>query len=789
MKEKTGNDFFTGIETWLRSRGEVAWARSLEARKPSLTSLPGDLPEALRIGLAARGIEKLYSHQARAYELARAGRHFVVITPTASGKTLCYNLPVVQTLLEDPEARALYLFPTKALSQDQQSELNELAQGGSLPLKIQTYDGDTPSSLRTAARSSGRIIISNPDMLHSGILPNHPKWINFFSGLRYVVVDEMHSYRGVFGSHVGNVIRRLRRVAAFYGAHPCFIFCSATIGNPRELAASLLEEEVELVDKNGSGAGEKRVIFYNPPLVDSLRGVRKSSALESQAIALELLRRGVKTILFARSRLQVELVASYMTKALENPFNENNRIRVSPYRSGLLPSERRAIERDLREGRLQGVVSTNALELGIDIGGLDASVIAGYPGSAASFWQQAGRAGRRGSGSLAVFVASSAPLDQYFARHPEYFLSQGLEMGRVDLDNPYIFIDHLKCSAFELPFRSGEAFGTDSAERRELTQESLSMLEEGGTLRLRQERWYWSDEGYPSEKISLRSATADNVVIVDMSSGTQKAIGEMDRASAKELLFPNAVYIHLGRQYMVTGLDITNRLCSVIVKTTEYWTDAVVKTDLSILTEDEAGRAGGAAVALGAETSGGFSYSLGDVLVRSQAEKFKKLTYTTHENIGYGDIDLPPEETQTMAISLLFPPGSKPGDYLAGIGPASAAAVLVGAGRLFQALCPAFLLCSPGDIGLSERVRDPHFGIPAIHLYDKYPGGTGLSEALAPRLGDLASAALERVGSCACAGGCPSCVGADLEMPETAADRGRIKASVSVFLRLCAQGD
>ncbi|HEY9055427.1 MAG TPA: DEAD/DEAH box helicase, partial [Rectinemataceae bacterium] len=387
MKEKTGNENFTEFEAWLQARGEVAWARSLEARKPNLCPLPEDLAEALRTGLGRRGIEKLYSHQAEAYELARSGKNLVVVTPTASGKTLCYNLPVVQTLLEDTEARALYLFPTKALSQDQQSELNELALCGSIPVRVQTYDGDTPSSLRVAARISGRIIISNPDMLHSGILPNHPKWITFFSGLKYVVVDEMHSYRGVFGSHVGNVLRRLKRIAAFYGASPSFIFCSATIGNPRELATSLLEDEVELVDKNGSGSGEKRVIFYNPPLVDSQRGMRKSSALESEAIALELLRRGVKTILFARSRLQVELVASYMAKSLENPYNENGRIRVSPYRSGLLPSERRTIEKELREGRLQGVVSTNALELGIDIGGLDASVIAGYPGSSASFWQ------------------------------------------------------------------------------------------------------------------------------------------------------------------------------------------------------------------------------------------------------------------------------------------------------------------------------------------------------------------------------------------------------------------
>ena len=763
MIRKTANEFLTGFLPWLESQGEVPWVRTMPGREPEFESLPGDLSPALVAALASRGVRSLYSHQAEAYRLGRAHHNFVVVTPTASGKTLCYNLPVVQSLLEEPESRALYLFPTKALSQDQQAELNEVALGGSLPVQIHTYDGDTPSSLRTVARSSGRIIISNPDMLHSGILPNHAKWITFFSGLKYVVVDELHTYRGVFGSHVANVLRRLKRIAAFYGAKPTFILCSATIGNPGELAESLIEEEVELVDRNGSGSGEKTILFYNPPLVDPVRGMRKSSALESQRIALELLSGGVKTILFARSRLQVELIASYLTQSLENPFTENGRIRVSPYRSGLLPSERRSIEKGLREGSIQGVVSTNALELGIDIGGLDAAVIAGYPGSAASFWQQAGRAGRRGSGSMAIFVASSSPLDQYFARHPEYFLAQGPERARVDPDNAYIFVDHAKCAAFELPFAEGAAFGSGSAsgpkngkDRAEMTEEALSLLEEEGAVRLRSGRWYWSDEGYPSESISLRSATADNVVIVDATGGTRKVIGEMDRPSAKELLFENAVYLHLGQQFLVTSLDIANRLCTVERRNLEYWTDSIVKTDLEVLTEDEAGWAGKPGTA-----SGPFAYSLGDVLVRSQAEKFKKLRFHTHENVGYGEIHLPPEEMQTRALSILFPEGREPGDYLAKIDPARAAQVLVGSARLFKSLAPAFVLCDSGDLGVSERVRDPHFLMPAIHLYDRYPGGTGLSEALVDRLPALAQAALERLQGCACRQGCPSCIGVD----------------------------
>ncbi|MDD3820114.1 MAG: DEAD/DEAH box helicase [Spirochaetales bacterium] len=769
MMQKAATKFSDDFLPWLRAQGELAWSSTIAPREPEFAGLPEDLDPCLVDALSARGISSLYTHQAECYRLARAKENFVVVTPTASGKTLCYNLPVVQTLLENKEARALYLFPTKALSQDQQAELNEIALGGALPLKIQTYDGDTPSSLRAAARTGGRIVISNPDMLHSGILPNHAKWIRFFSDLRYVVVDEMHSYRGVFGSHVGNVLRRLKRIAAFYGAKPSFILCSATIANPLSLAEALIEEPLKLVDRSSAGSGEKTIVFYNPPLIDSVQGLRKSSATESQKIALELLRRGVKTILFARSRLKVELIASYINQSLANPYNDNEGIRVSAYRSGLLPSERRAIEKGLREGGIQGVVSTNALELGIDIGGLDASVIAGYPGSSSSFWQQAGRAGRRGGSSLAVIVASSSPLDQYFATHPEYFLSRGPEEARVDLDNPYIFVDHSKCAAFELPFAEGEAFGRgpwepkpglvedDPAERlqerAELTAEALGLLEEGGTLRHSAGRWYWADEGYPSEKISLRSALADNVVIVDETGGGSRVIGEMDRPSAKELIFDNAVYIHLGTQYIVKKLDIENRVCHVERKDTDYWTDAVVKTDLKVLTED---------FRSAEAESKGFALVLGDVLVRSQAEKYKKLRYHSHENVGFGEISLPPEEIQTRALTLIFPPGSAAGAFLQGLDPATAAAVLVGAARILRDLAPAFILCDPRDLGVSERVRDPHYSIPAIYLYDKYPGGTGLSEALAENISPLLGAALERLTSCACKEGCPSCVGPDL---------------------------
>jgi DEAD/DEAH box helicase domain-containing protein len=765
----------------------IAHQERIEARSATWADLPHDLDPRLKAALANKGVERLYSHQAQAYRRARAGEDFVVVTPTASGKTLCYNLPVVQTLLEEPTARALYLFPTKALSQDQQAELNEIALGGGIPVKIFTYDGDTPDSLRGAARESGRIVISNPDMLHSGVLPNHPKWIRFFSNLRYVVVDEMHAYRGVFGSHVADLLRRLLRIAAFYGSHPSFIFCSATIGNPGELARALLGREVGELSENGAPQGERLIVFYNPPLIDSVQGMRSSTATESEKLAVRLLRAGIKTILFARSRLRVELIAAYINEAIANMYTDNSRIVVSPYRSGLLPNERRAIERGLREGSIQGVVSTNALELGIDIGGLDAAVLAGFPGSFASFWQQSGRAGRRGELSLSIFVASSSPMDQYIISHPEYFFARSPETARIDPANPYIFMDHLKCAAFELPFAEGEALSLsgDENERKEAveaTRAALAYLEEDGIVRLTKGRWYWSADSYPSEKISLRSSVSDNVVIVDRTGGGARVIGEMDRPSAKELIFDNAVYIHLGRQYIVQKLDIENRTCHVIEKDLDYWTDAVVKTDIRILTEDIRGVLSAEDIrgvlsaedirgVLSAEDIRGVlstgrriaEYVLGDVLVRSQAEKFKKLRFHSHENIGYGEISLPPEEMQTRAIVLLIPSDGAGAAFERESrgNEAFKAAVLAGVGRLLHDMAPMFLMCDPRDLGRAERVRDPHFGMAALYFYDRYPGGTGLAEGLAALLPKTIAAARERLASCPCSSGCPSCIGVD----------------------------
>lgn len=735
----------------MKEEGALSWVSRLPARQARLAPLPRDLKPELRQALEARGIRELYIHQRQAYELARAGMDFVVVTPTASGKTLCYNLPVMQTLLEDPEGRALYLFPTKALSQDQQSAINEISLAGSLGLAVTTYDGDTPGDIRSKARIASRIIISNPDMLHSGILPNHTKWIRFFSNLRFVVIDELHAYRGVFGSHVAHVLHRLIRIAHFYGAEPRFIFASATIANPAQLASRHIGRQVQLVEENGASSGEKVLYCYNPPIVDPVQGIRRSSSLEAERIMLWLLNKGIRTILFSRSRLQVELLASYLNKKLENPYNKNYGIVVKPYRSGLLPSERRAIEKGLRDGSIHGVVSTNALELGIDIGGLDAAVVTGYPGSIASFWQQAGRAGRGTGMSMVVYVASSAPLDQYFATNPDYFLSRAPEQAHIDTANPYIFTDHLKCAAFELPFADDEAFSPDPANEaaRNLTREALSYLEEQGIVRHAAGRYFWSAEGYPGEKISLRSATTENVVIVDCTEGRHDVIGEMDRPSAKELLFENAVYIHLGTQYLVKSLDVEKRVCLVERSDVDYWTDSIVKRDIEVLTEDAVRRLGS------------WKQVLGDVLVRSQVEKFKKLRFSTNENIGYGEIWLPPEEMQTRALMLSAGYEGEAGKLLSSMAPEKADAVLRGIGRLVRELAPASILCDARDIGIATRARDPFFGTPVVYFYDRYPGGTGLAEALEGRILEVLASAGERISRCSCRSGCPSCIGVD----------------------------
>ncbi len=747
-----------------RFMANVSHWETIPPRTGRYADFPRDLDDRLREALARQGIRRLYSHQAACYEAARAGRSLVVVTPTASGKTLAYNLPVLQTLLEERDARAMYLFPTKALSQDQQSELNEVVLFGDLGVRIFTYDGDTPSSIRMSARDQGQIVITNPDMLHSGILPNHPKWIKFLKALRFVVVDEVHTYRGVFGSHLANLVRRLRRVLAFYGSDPVFVCCSATIGNPRELAERIVERPMVLVDDNGAPSGARHFVLYNPPLVDPVQGIRRGTVLESQALASRLIRSGVKTIVFARSRIRAELIASYIRESLRNFYNEDYGLRVASYRGGYLPSERRRIEKGLRDGSIHGVVSTNALELGIDIGGLDASILAGFPGSFASAWQQAGRAGRRNSVSLSVLIASASPLDQYIISHPEYFFSQSPESGWIDPDNVYILLDQLKCAVFELPWSRGE--GSQQA-----MEPLLGHLEEAGVVRLSEDKWYWSDRSYPAEKVSLRTSTPENVVIIDSTGGKDQVIGEMDLWGAKRQLYDNAIYLHLGEQYVVRQLDLANRRCVVEESRVNYYTDSIVKSDIKLLHRDCS------------EDRLGVELVVGDILVRSVVTKFKKLKFRTHENIGYGEISLPEDEMHTRSIVLVFPGRLPSGSLFAALPEERQGALMRRLGYVVQNVAPVFLLCDPRDIGIAERLRDPELGDPCLFVYDNYPGGTGLAEGFQRSFASILAACLEVLTRCPCRDGCPSCIGP----PE--ADEGQsLKESLRSFLAALAGG-
>ncbi|MCL2164759.1 MAG: DEAD/DEAH box helicase, partial [Oscillospiraceae bacterium] len=550
--------------------------REIPAKEAVYSEVPSNLDSRLVNALAKRGIHRLYSHQSTSVEAVLRGEHIVVVTPTASGKTMCYNLPVVDAILKDASARAMLLFPTKALSYDQSKELDELISGTGAPIKAYTYDGDTPQSARKAIRQAGNIVVTNPDMLHGAILPHHMKWTRLFESLKYIVIDELHHYGGVFGCHLANVLRRLMRICAFYGSKPQFICCSATIANPGELAMRIIERDVTVIDNNGAPSGQRHIIFYNPPVVNRELGIRKSSLLEARQLAETLLKNDISTIVFARSRLNVEVLTTYLKEGLRGGKNTDKRIRG--YRGGYLPNLRREIEKGLRDGSVLGVVSTNALELGIDIGALEASVICGYPGSIASMWQQAGRAGRRHGASAVFLVASSAPLDQYIVNNPEYFFGSTPEHGLVNPDNFVILYSHLKCAAYELPFREGEAFG------HEPVDEVLDYMEEARLLHLVNGRYHWMAEAFPAAGISLRSASNENFIIIDISTpGSHIVIGEVDRFSAPMLLHEEAIYIHDARQYQVEKLDFDDKKAYVRRVDVDYYTDANLSVDLAVL--------------------------------------------------------------------------------------------------------------------------------------------------------------------------------------------------------------
>lgn len=705
-----------------------------------------DFPDWVELSLVdafmKKGIKRLYSHQAEAINAINQGKSIVVVTPTASGKTLCYNLPVLDSILKSPESRALYLFPTKALSQDQVAELTEVINILDADIKTYTYDGDTPPNARKIIRSAGHIVVTNPDMLHSGILPHHTKWIKLFENLKYVVIDEIHQYTGVFGSHFTNVIRRLKRICRFYGSSPQFICCSATIANPKELAERLTELEVELIDNNGAPQGEKHLILYNPPVVNKQLGIRRSSLLEAEQLAELFIANEIQTIVFARTRLAAELLVTYLKSSANRYHKPVDSIRG--YRGGYLPNQRRKIEVELRSGQILGVVSTTALELGIDIGRLDACIIAGYPNSVSSTWQQLGRAGRRQGTSVGILVASSSPLDQFMVSHPEYFLRKPPEHGLVNPDNLFILVSHLKCAAFELPFEVGEEFGPST------TEEILNFLVEEKILRFVNNRYFWMSESFPAEEISLRSASTDNVVIIDITEQHQpRVIGEVDLFSAVTTVHQDAIYLHESRQYHVDKFDYAEKKAYVKEVNVDYYTDAELAVELRVL--DEIRKAEAVKC----------HKSHGEVMVTARPTIFKKIKLYTHENLGWGYIHLPESEMHTTAFWLSLDFGMDNAFTIQEL-----QGGLLGVANLFANIAPMYLMCNPTDIGMAVQVRSPFTGLPTIFFYDRYPGGIGLSEKMYGVYDELILNSYEVVQNCQCEAGCPSCVGPASETGE-----------------------
>ncbi len=729
--------------------GWVTAVRRMAPSAPRYAPFPDNVDARLRQVLGARGIEQLYTHQAAAVEHALAGRNVVVTTPTASGKTLCYNAPVLTSILKDPSARALYLFPTKALAQDQLAELHDLADRLShlseLEIGVFTYDGDTPQDARRAVRGRAHVVLSNPDMVHSGILPHHPRWAKLFENLRYVVIDELHAYRGVFGSHLTNVLRRMRRICQHYGSNPTFICSSATIANPKELAEALVERPFELVSESGAPRGEKFFLFVNPPVVNQQLGIRRSYLAETRRIAGEFLKRQLQLIVFAQSRLTTEILTTYLKDDFGGQPGTPDQIRG--YRGGYLPQRRREIEKGLREGSVRAVVSTNALELGIDIGALDVCVMAGYPGTIAATWQRAGRAGRRSSRSAAVLVASSAPLDQFVVRNPSYFFDAPPEHALINPDNLHILVDHVKCAAFELPFTTSEQYG------RHNVQEVLGVLEESGFVHRAGDEeegtWQWTNESYPADAVSLRSISSDNFVVVDTTNGAD-VIGETSFNSGPPTLHEKAIYIIEGTLYQVERLDFDGRKAYVRRIDCDYYTDAITYTKVTVL--DTFGRG---------DVEAGLQAGLrshGEVHVSSRVVGFKKIKFYTNENVGSGELDLPEQQMHTTAYWLTVPKAVMgalpyaPDDRRDGV---------VGLSFAMRQVAQLLLMCDRQDIGISigngEEKELPDE--PRIFIYDNYPGGIGFSEPLYGMHDDLLSRTRELIAGCECQHGCPTCVG------------------------------
>jgi DEAD/DEAH box helicase domain-containing protein len=741
---------------------------NIAARPAQSKGMPTWLDPRLVSALKAQGINELYRHQRLAVDAARRREDVVVVTPTASGKTLCYNLPVIQSVLDEPSTRAFYLFPTKALSQDQVGSLRSLSDQLCTPLRTWTYDGDTPADARTSIRNRGHVVVTNPDMLHAGILPNHPRWRRVLQDLRYVVVDEMHSYRGVFGSHVANVLRRLRRLCEYYGSSPIFICSSATISNPEEHARRLIGRKVTLVgaEENGAPSGPKDFVFYNPPVLNKELGIRKGVLSQARRLASPFIENKLQTICFTGSRLHTEVLSRYLRE--RHCKQSGNQMRVASYRGGYLPNLRRKIEKGLRDGQISCVVSTNALELGIDIGRLDVAILAGYPGSVASAFQQAGRAGRSLRHSLVVLVARNTPLDQYVINNPDFLFGSPAEHARIDPDNLVVLVAHIKCALYELPFHDKEEFGGEEL------SEVLDFLAEAGVANRRGETFHWADDSFPADGVSLRSSDPENVVIIDQSNGS-RVIAETDRISAQTTVHEGAIYLLEGKPYQVDRLDWPQKKAFVRALKVDHYTTAMSYSRVRILD------------AFAKEKRDGHERAHGDVHVATRTIGYKKIKLYTGENCGFGDVHLPDVEMHTTSLWLALD-----GNVLQAAGYRGLDVVdgLIGLGKVMQSLAALHLMCDPGDLGMaladpedswvagvdrggkrSVQSLDPKrrsspmntadiiLQRPTLFIHDAMPAGVGFAEKLYELSNVLLLEASARIAGCHCDNGCPSCVG------------------------------
>jgi DEAD/DEAH box helicase domain-containing protein len=749
-----------GIEKFVEKLKNHKWLQYYYRQSPKkacFSPVPENLHSGLKNALTKNNIEQLYSHQSFAFNSVKQGKNIVVVTPTASGKTLCYNLPVIDEIANNRNTKAIYLFPTKALARDQLKGILALSEQSEIPVKCEVYDGDTPGDTREGIRKNASIIISNPDMIHQAILPHHPKWKRVLENLKYIVIDEMHIYTGVFGSHFANVIRRLKRICNFYGANPQFICCSATIANPVELAQNLCGVKFQLIDNNGAPSSGKHFFFVNPPIVNKELVIRKSYLDTSTIFAREFINLGIPTISFARTRMAVEV----MTKYLKDKASVTKKNKIAGYRGGYLPKERRAIEKAIKDRKITFIVSTNALELGIDIGELQGCIISGYPGTIASTLQQAGRAGRKSDDAIIILIASNMAVDQFIVQNPEYLFKGSPEHGRVNPDNVEILFNHLACASFELPFKEGEIYGNFEL------QEAMEQLSDMELVNKFGDKWHWIGESYPAATFSLRSVTNDNFVVIDLNDKNNKVIAEVDFYAAHTTLYEQAIYMLQGKLYQVEKLDYANRKAFVKQVNSEYYTDAIDHTHLNILSNTE--------------TQSGFLYSFskGEVHVLTRVTGYKKIKFYTFENIGYGTVEIPDIEMHTTSFWITI--SDKLREQLQ-VSKSDFTESLSGLLYAVKNISSVFLMCDVRDLGSTVQVDDTQdWSEFSLFIYDKYPGGVGLSNECYNIRQEVFLAVKELIKQCKCEEGCPSCVG--IRNAET----GNIKNNVLSILPLLLQ--